>query len=267
MKLPLLVSCVLLLSACAPAPASPPATAAAPVAVMSPAASWQIQFTGDLDTAFDADVYVLDLFETPVPVIEALRARGVFVVCYFSAGSHEEWRPDAAQFPPVVLGKGLEGWPGERWLDVRRQELLAPVMEARLDLAAQKGCRGVDPDNVNGYSNDTGFPLTADDQKAYNLFLAEAAHARGLAIGLKNDLEQVPDLVSHFDWIINEECFFYKECDGLLPFVQAGKPVFVIEYELAPAEFCAQAIQAGFQAQHKRWELDAYRVDCREGIR
>ncbi len=37
-------------------------------------------------------------------------------------------------------------------------------MEARLGLATRKGCDGVDLDNVNGYDNDTGFPLTYDDQ-------------------------------------------------------------------------------------------------------
>jgi hypothetical protein len=135
-------------------------------------------------------------------------------------------------------------------------------MEARLELAAQKGCDGVDPDNVDGYTHDTGFPLTYDDQITYNVFLAQAAHSRGLAIGLKNDLEQIPDLLRYFDWILNEECFTYQECNRLLPFVQAGKPVFVIEYELPPQEFCLQANQMGFNALYKNRELDAYRIDC-----
>ncbi|GAB4528132.1 MAG: hypothetical protein Kow0063_04040 [Anaerolineae bacterium] len=193
-----------------------------------------------------------------------LHQRGVFVMCYLSAGSYEEWRPDAHLFPQEVLGKDMEGWPGEKWLDIRRIDLLAPIMEARLDLAVSKGCDGVDPDNVNGYSNDTGFPLTANDQERYNIFLAEAAHQRGLMVGLKNDLEQIPELVSHFDWVLNEECFSYGECESLLSFVQAGKPVFVIEYELEPSDFCPQALQMNFNALRKNWELDAYRVDCRE---
>lgn len=41
-------------------------------------------------------------------------------------------------------------------------------MQARLDLAVQKGCDGVEPDNVDGYQNNSGFPLTAQDQLAYN---------------------------------------------------------------------------------------------------
>lgn len=35
---------------------------------------------------------------------------------------------------------------------------------------------------------------------------------------------------------------------------------------LLPADFCQQAVQAGFNALHKHWALDAYRVDCREGV-
>ncbi|MCJ7825283.1 MAG: endo alpha-1,4 polygalactosaminidase, partial [Anaerolineales bacterium] len=75
---------------------------------------------------------------------------------------------------------------------------------------------------------------------------------------------QVSELLPYFDWMLNEECFSYQECDMLLPFVQAGKPVFVLEYELSPGEFCPQANQMGFNALHKHLELDAYAADCHE---
>ncbi len=227
-------------------------------------ARWQIQYTGDLTTHLAVDVFNLDLFDTPPATIAALRERGIFVMCYFSAGSYEDWRPDASRFPPEVLGQDMEGWPGEKWLDIRQIEVLLPILEARLDLAVAKGCDGVDPDNVDAYTHATGFPLTAEDQLRFNIAVAQAAHRRGLRVGLKNDLDQIPALLPYFDWIINEECFSWGECDRLLPFVQAGKPVFVIEYERMPADFCPQALQMGFNALHKHWELDAYRVDCRE---
>ncbi len=227
-------------------------------------APWQIQFTGPLDLTLNVRVFDLDLFDVPREVIQALHQRGVYVMCYFSAGSWEAWRPDAGRFPPDVVGKPLKEWPGERWLDIRRLDVLAPIMEARLNMAREKGCDGVDPDNVDGYLHDTGFPLTFEDQLAYNRFLAQAAHARGLAIGLKNDLEQIPLLLPDFDWALNEACFSYDECERLLPFVEAGRPVFVIEYELAPEAFCPRANALGFNALLKRRELDAFRVDCRE---
>src|SRR5258705_316926 len=81
----------------------------------------------------------------------------------------------------------------------------------------------IEPDNVDGYANSSGFPLSAKDQLAYNRWLAEAAHARGLSIALKNDLDQVAALAPYFDWALNEECFQYKECGSLAPFTTAGK--------------------------------------------
>lgn len=225
--------------------------------------AWQIQYAGTLDLSPAVGLFNLDLFDTPPQALAELHARGVFVMCYFSAGTWEDWRPDAARFPTGVLGEELPDWPGERWLDVRRLDVLRPLMTERLELARQKGCDGVDPDNVDGYANATGFPLTAEDQLAYNRWLAEAAHQRGLSIGLKNDLEQIPALLPWFDWALNESCFAYDECALLLPFVQAGKPVFVIEYTVPPEEFCPQALAWGFNALYKRVALDAYRVDCR----
>ncbi len=226
--------------------------------------SWQIQYTGAIDVDVNVEMFNLDLFDTPPDIIETLHQRGIFIMCYFSAGSYEDWRPDASRFPSQILGKAMVGWPGERWLDIRHLDVLAPIMEARLELAVQKGCDGVDPDNVNGYVNDSGFPLTYDDQLTYNIFLAQAAHARGLAIGLKNDLAQISDLLPYFDWMLNEECFTFQECDQLLPFVQSGKPVFVIEYQLPPQAFCSQANQMSLNALHKNLKLDAYRTDCQQ---
>ncbi len=246
----------LLLCACQPE-ALPPARA------LPAQARWQIQYSGALQTDLDVDVFNLDLFETSPQTIADLHRRGIWVMCYFSAGSYEDWRPDADLFPPQTLGSPLQGWPGEFWLDIRRLDLLAPILEARLDLAVQKGCDGVDPDNVNAYTNETGFPLTAGDQLRFNRYLADQAHRRGLAVGLKNDLEQIPDLLPDFDWALNEECFSYRECEALLPFIEAGKPVFVIEYDLPPSEFCPAALQYGFNALRKHTALDAYRVDCR----
>lgn len=239
------------------------ATSFSTVALPPLTTTWQVQYTGTLDLSPTVGLFNLDLFDTPAQTLAELHAHGVFVMCYFSAGTWEEWRPDAGRFPAEVLGEELPDWPGERWLDVRRLDVLQPIMTERLELARQKGCDGVDPDNVDGYANATGFPLTAEDQLAYNRWLAEAAHRLGLSIGLKNDVEQIPALLPWFDWALNESCFAYEECALLLPFVQAGKPVFVIEYTVPPEEFCPQALVWGFNALYKRVALDAYRVDCR----
>jgi len=228
----------------------------------APGTTWQWQLSGAIDTSRDVAMYDVDLFDTPGTVIDRLHRDGRVVVCYFSAGSWEDWRPDRGAFPAVLKGAALEGWPGERWLDVRRLDLLGPVMEARLDRAVARGCDGVEPDNVDGYANDTGFPLTAVDQVRYNTWLAERAHERGLSVGLKNDLGQVRALVTLFDWALNEQCFEYDECPALLPFVSAGKAVFGVEYRGDPGSFCPQAAEWGFSWLRKRPALGAWAVPC-----
>lgn len=228
----------------------------------TPGTTWQWQLTGDIDTSFDVAMYDIDLFDVPQSVIDELHEDGRIVICYFSAGSYEEWRPDAADFPASVRGNPLDNWPGESWLDVRQIDTLGPIMQARLDLAVQKACDGVEPDNIDGYTNSSGFPLSASDQLAYNTWLAAKAHSRGLSIGLKNDLDQIPDLLPHFDWALNEQCFQYDECDLLLPFIQADKAVFGVEYEGELADFCPQAMANHFSWLLKDWDLGPERMAC-----
>lgn len=228
----------------------------------APGTTWQWQLTGEIDTSFDVEMYDVDLFDVRRAVIDGLHADGRVVVCYFSAGSWERWRPDAAAFGHELRGEPLDGWPGERWLDIRRLDMLRPIMVARLDLAVAKGCDGVEPDNVDGYTNDSGFALDAADQLAYNRWLAAAAHRRGLSVGLKNDLDQVGGLLDRFDWALNEECFAYRECEKLDPFVAAGKAVFGVEYTGRPKDFCPAARGRGFSWLKKRLNLGAWTRAC-----
>ncbi|RME21663.1 MAG: endo alpha-1,4 polygalactosaminidase, partial [Deltaproteobacteria bacterium] len=230
----------------------------------SPGTSWQIQLDGTIETSFVVEMYDIDLFDVPQSVIDELHRDGRVVICYFSAGSWEEWRPDADRFPQEAIGNRLDNWPGERWLDIRNQAV-RQIMVERMRLAVSKRCDGVDPDNVDGYSNDTGFALTFADQLDYNRFLAGQAHALGLAVGLKNDVDQIEQLVDDFDWQLNEECFQYDECDRLLPFIQAGKAVFQIEYggQSLADRICPRANAMNFDTLIKRIDLDAWRISCR----
>jgi hypothetical protein len=225
--------------------------------------SWQWQLDGGIDTSVDVGVYDVDAFEVSRRTVRALHDDGRTVICYVSAGSWERWRPDADRFPRSVLGRALQGWPGERWLDVRRIRELAPIMRARMDRCVRKGFDGIELDNVDAYTNRTGFPLAAADQLRYNAWLANQAHRRGLSVALKNDLEQVEELLPYFDFALNEECFTYDECDLLIPFVEAGKAVFGVEYRLDTEEFCPQANALDFNFLKKRRSLDAWRVPCR----
>ncbi len=219
-----------------------------------PKTSWQIQLQGEMNRSIEADIYVIDLFDTPQPLIDELHAADRHIICYFSAGSWEEWRFDADKFPAEVIGEPLADWPGEYWLDIRHIET-RQIMGERMDLAAQKGCDGVDPDNVDAYTHNTGFALTSSDQLDYNRWLAVQAHQRNLAVGLKNDMGQIPQLVADFDWVINEQCFAYNECELLQPFLDAGKPVFNIEYTGDRATICQRSIEMNFDTLFKTLDL------------
>src|SRR5262249_3385100 len=151
-------------------------------------------------------------------------------------------------------------------LDIRRIDMLAPVVRARLDMARAKGCDAIEPDNVDGYDTgahaSSGFPLSYGDQLAYNRFVASEAHARGMAVGLKNDINQIKDLLGDFDFMVSEQCFQYNECDQPELFVTNGKPVFECEYELTIDQFCSKAAQLRISAIKKRPALDAWLQTC-----
>jgi hypothetical protein len=232
----------------------------------APGASWQWQLAElPVDLTVEADVDDLDLFDTDPTTIAALHARGVRVICYLSAGSWEDWRPDAGAFPQEVIGDEYEGWPGERWLDVRRIDLLAPILSARMSLCREKGFDAVEPDNIDGYANDTGFAISYEDQLRFNRWLAGTAHSLGLSIGLKNDPDQAVDLSSEFDWALTEDCYDQEWCGALRPFLQAGKAVLAAEYTDTGIDFeeaCAELEPAGFSPILKDRELTAWRQTC-----
>jgi hypothetical protein len=271
--LPLFSTLILLLAACIPQAETMtdvPIPSSLPPAVdwwrPAPGLTWQWHLSEPpVDTSVDAQVYDIDLFDNEASVIEELHAQGRKVICYISVGSREDWRPDADQFPSVVLGNDYEGWPGEKWLDIRRIDLLVPIMRLRLDLCKTKGFDGVEPDNIEIYDNATGFPLTYADQLAYARWLADEAHSRGLAIGLKNAPDMVADSLSFFDYAITEDCFYYNWCDEMLPFIAAGKPVFAAEYTDMDVDFsaaCTWGRQHKVSFIQKNRILTAFRVAC-----
>ena len=148
------------------------------------------------------------------------------------------------------------GWPGERWLDVRKTSILLPIMEARVEKCREAGFDGVEFDNVDGYSNHTGFPLTGKDQLVYDESLANLAHEFGLTAALKNDVGQIPTLATYFDYAVNEQCQQYNECGNYdSHFTAAGKAVFQVEYELSLAKFCTKANSANRNAIMKNYDL------------
>ncbi|MGW8887340.1 endo alpha-1,4 polygalactosaminidase [Streptomyces sp. NPDC055749] len=258
---------LVLLTACTSAPpASAPVTGTSPGPRWrpEPGIDWQWQLSGRLDASVDAPVYDIDGFENSAAAVADLHSRDRKVICYLSTGAWEEFRPDAGKFPASVLGKG-NGWKGERWLDIRRTDVLEPLMEARIEMCAKKGFDAVEPDNMDAYLNASGFPLTADDQLRYNRLIARIAHRHGLAVGLKNDLDQIPQLEPDFDFAVNEQCAQYEECDAVTPFIEAGKAVFHAEYEVEPAQFCPESRRLKLSSLRKEYDLGPWRKTCATG--
>jgi hypothetical protein len=232
--------------------------------VPAPKTTWQWQLTGTVNENVNVKMIDIDLFDSDAALVTRLENKGMAVICYFSAGSYENWRPDAGQFPTSVLGNPMDGWPGERWLDVKRRDILIPIMAARMDLAVQKGCTGVEPDNVDVWTNngEAGLSVTANDQLLYNRALATAAHARGLSIALKNDGEQASQLVTNFDFSINEQCVEWDDCADLMPFINANKAVFNCEYNVTVSTMCAETKPRQFSSIKKSLSLGASFTPC-----
>jgi hypothetical protein len=191
-------------------------------------------------------VYDIDGEYNTAATVSYLHNQGKKVVCYFDAGVYETYRSDAYKFQalsPQVWGSADAGWDGSYWLDIRRINDLAPIMKARMQMCKDKGFDAIEPDEIDGWENSSGFPLTYQDQINYNKAVAQWAHDLGMSIGQKGDLIQTRDLVGSFDWTLNEECYQYSECTnpydpvlkknvpGLQLYVQANKAVFVAEYK------------------------------------
>lgn len=238
---------------------SPAATSSSGLWAPKPGQSWVIQLNGT--PTQQAEVITLDGVDATPAQVTAIRERGQHPVCYINAGAYEDWRADASSFPQALIGKGLDGWAGENWLDIRAVEQLRPLMAARMDSCQAKGFEAVDPDNVDGFANDSGFDLSATDEQTYLRMLIELAHQRGLSVGLKNALDLLPQIGPEVDFAVNEECQQFNECERYDAFVASGKAVLNIEYRGTLAQVCRP--RTGFTIVLAPANLDGPLQQCR----
>jgi hypothetical protein len=237
-----------------------------PAGIWMPSSSTPIHFHWELAAAFQVSsdvipgegpiVYDIDGDKNDASTVAALHALGsnVKVVCYVDVGTHELDRSDSAQFPASVLGSAVAGSPGVTWLDVRDQATLLPIMKARLsNWCKDKGFDGVEPDNLDGWTNDPGFPITEAQNVSYDLAIASAAHALGLSVGVKNlmaslSTANIPSVENGFDWALTEQCFDEGECDSYTQtFAAKGKATWDVEYTGTPS--CPEAAMVHLNAQ------------------
>jgi len=233
--------------------------------------TWQYQIdgSGQIDTSIVADVFDVDLVGTDQSVIDRLHALVRRVVCYMSVGSFENYAADAAKFPASVIGSVYDGYPNERWLDVRRLDILLPIMRARMDLCKAKRFDAVEPDNMMIYDvENSGFTITKEENLKYVRMLALEAHARGLAIGIKNSPDDLPDLIDHFDFAVVEDFFHENVAPNYSAMTARGKPVFAVEYshivspQLFMNTYCPLAKQLRYNLILKEQGVTAKRQGC-----
>lgn len=234
-----------------------------------PTADRPIQLHWQLSTDFDpnkdfvpgATVYDFDGEHASSADVDAVHKKGFIAVCYIDVGVWENYRTDASRFPGIpdggkrvddknqlipytgdpqyanvdIIGKADAGWNGSYWLDIRRLDILAPIMRDRIQMCKDKGFDAVEPDEENGYDNPSGFPLTYNDQLVYNKWLADTVHSMNMSIGLKSAQAMAKDLVNWYDWDLTEECYQYNECSMLAPFKAANKASWIVEYKSSAA--------------------------------
>jgi hypothetical protein len=201
---------------------------------------WQLSdnFEFPRDVLSHVTVYDLDGELTTPQTVAQLHALdpSIKVICYFDAGVYESYRTDANHFPATVIGNVDKGWENAYWLDIRQMDILLPIMSERIEhWCKDKGFDAIEPDETEVWSNYSGFPITKEQNTAYNIQIASLAHSFGLSVGLKGNTTEASELWQYFDWTLNEQCWEYEECDNLKEsFLDNGKAVFNIEYSHAP---------------------------------
>jgi Glycoside-hydrolase family GH114 len=219
------------------------------------ALTWYWQLQGGVNNNEPVAAYDIDGVDNSAGEVATLHGQGKHVICYIDAGTYEPGRPDSSSFPASVLGSGVEGWPGERWLDIANLSVLQPIMTARFQKCKEKGFDAVEPDNMDGYENASGFPLTAAQQLTYDEWVAAEVHSLGMAVLQKNDGGQTAELQPHFDGALNEQCNQYSECGNFQAYLSVGKPVLNAEYGSSNA-FCAADSAAGIMGARYGLSLD-----------
>ena len=230
-----------------------------------PGVAWDWQLGDEVRLHEGMAAYDLDPDGPAAARVRALSAAGVYTICYVSVGTLETYRDDAADFPPEVVGRVYGDWPDEKFLDVRRLDVLLPLMAARFRRCRALGFAAVEPDNIDVFQNDSGFPLSRADGLRYIRALADLAHGMGLEIGQKNVPELTGDLVGTMDFAIAESCWQDGWCAEMAPYVAAGKPVFDAEYADRPIDWgqaCADAARGRISMILKERDLTAPRRGC-----
>ncbi len=230
-----------------PVPPAPPPGGG--YAGLGPGTAWHWQIQGVVDENILGHVVPadrpkmmdIDLWDATPQLISRLKAKGIYVVCYMESGDWLSERPDAKDYPTSVLGARIDGFPNERYVNVTMLDgpagptgkTLRQIMFARLQMAKDKGCQGIEPDldDLHEQGN-VGFPINKAQMLTYNKIIIDRGHQLGMSVGLKNGPGFAAEMYNAgADWVLNEECWQFDECGGYKIFTDHGKAVFQVEYQ------------------------------------
>lgn len=212
-------------------------TFAGPAKAAEPASTWDIilQIEGLPTPPPKMDYLEIDGFDSTKEQVTQIKAQNTKAICYISAGTAEDFRPDFAAFKaiPNTTGKGFPGFEGDYFLNTNHWRDFFPVMKKRIQMCRDKGFDYVDFDVIDSYDVDpeeTGFELSEDVQIDYIMALTKAAKEASLKTVQKNAPDLAKRLEPHFDAMVTEECVRLEFCEETAPYRAAGKPVFNVEY-------------------------------------
>lgn len=232
---------------------------------------WQLSCSPDIPTCTklispgdQVQFYDIDWEENSKKTVRKIHNSGGRAIAYISAGTWENYRSDKDDFPKCVIGTQYEEWPDEYWLDVRRIDVLLPIMRERMKVCKKKGFDGVQFDNLDGFQQSTGFPLTRKDYVKYAARLSNIAHTMGLSCAWENSVELRKELLPYMDWFLMEECFAHGECSAARTFTDAGKFVGGVEYVegVNSMKFCNTYAKFHISGMLKKINLGFYRTPC-----
>ncbi len=226
---------------------------------------------GEITETWDGNTVSGD-YVVATDALAAIHASGRRAIGYITVGDAENFRPDFQQMVDFdascggcFLGNAFsKTFPNEWYVNINNDagqaDFMLKMVQARIDRVAAAGFDSLEPDVDFISGNDSGFAISDETQILYNLAVAAMAHADGLSLALKSavDLAGDPRLVAAFDYVIDEQCFQYKECAGYAAFQGAGKAIFNAEYKLSTKKFCADANAMNFNSIRKAKNFNLY---------
>lgn len=253
----LFVSATVVATVCQAAP-----TVSAPASALAPSAStpkmpanqihaFALQSWGPQEKTDEGQAVFVDPGMVDAAYIHNINAQGKKTVCYIDAGTLEDWRQDREAFITDShddFGKKYKGYGGtETWLDISHWQSYTVPMSARIQAAASKGCTAIELDNTDCYENACVSGASYDSmlawEKEWVAWLVETVHSHGMAVGLKNSQELIPQFLNDFEFAINEQCMDYNECGLYKPFVDQNKVVFNVEYNNHNGKVCQESAE------------------------